>query len=428
MSFIACKPTGLFWHLADIHLDPDYVQGGDPLQPQGENCHYLQKDPKGPKAGPYGDFSCDAPITLVKSALNFMQTIPTDFILYTGDSAPHDIYTMVNRSFIENSNKNIANLLLKAFPNMEVFPSIGNHDVFPVDNAKPGPYWLYTDLALLWKHWLNSESLKTFLKGGYYSQLTRSNRSLRIVSLNTILWLSENVNATNYGSDPADQFNWLQETLHYSRKNSEKVYIIGHSPPGGYEQSIKYMNLWDIYNEQLLNIISQYSDVITGLIFGHTHIDSFRLLKSNTSENFQVVLNIAPSLTPWRNGWTNDTGNNPGLRLFKYNATDSTIINHYQFFANLTKANLLGRIDWKMEYDAVRAYGLKDYSVASWSKLLNLFSKEINGEIQSALFEKYVEYTKVSEHFDCDKICRFKIYCAIANLTTTGIVKCNQRK
>jgi ABC-type uncharacterized transport system fused permease/ATPase subunit len=125
---------------------------------------------------------------------------------------------MVNRSFIENSNKNIANLLLKAFPNMEVFPSIGNHDVFPVDNAKPGktlnlkqliyitlfghiksvfgpckwnfcnvihtqrqvfsirilffltciisgPYWLYTDLAVLWKHWLNSESLKTFLKG-----------------------------------------------------------------------------------------------------------------------------------------------------------------------------------------------------------------------------------------------------------------------
>lgn len=100
-----------------------------------------------------------------------------------------------------------------------------------------------------------------------------------------------------------------------------QVYIIGHSPPGGYEQSIKYMNLWDIYNEQLLNIISQYSDVITGLIFGHTHskntkiaiimyrtcidnifvtVDSFRLLKSNTSENFQVVMNIAPSLTPWR--------------------------------------------------------------------------------------------------------------------------------
>jgi hypothetical protein len=60
-----------------------------------------------------------------------------------------------------------------------------------------------------------------------------------------------------------------------------QVYIIGHSPPGGYEQSIKYMNLWGIYNEQLLNIISQYSDVINGLIFGHTHSKNTKIAYYN---------------------------------------------------------------------------------------------------------------------------------------------------
>ena len=62
--------------------------------------------------------------------------------LYVGDSAPHDIYSIVNQSFIQNSNKYITNLLLEAFPDTEVFPSIGNHDVFPVDEAKPGVFSL----------------------------------------------------------------------------------------------------------------------------------------------------------------------------------------------------------------------------------------------------------------------------------------------
>jgi len=36
---------------------------------------------------------------------------------------------------------------------------------FPFNIYNLGPYWLYTDLALLWKHWLNTESIKTFIKG-----------------------------------------------------------------------------------------------------------------------------------------------------------------------------------------------------------------------------------------------------------------------
>ncbi len=110
--------------------------------------------------------------------------------------------------------------------------------IFPSNINNLGPYWLYTDLAQLWKHWLNKDSIETFLKGkkktlkkrinwfhigGYYSQLTKLNDSLRIISLNTILWLSENINATDYGSDPADQFKWLQQTLQRSTDNKEKV-------------------------------------------------------------------------------------------------------------------------------------------------------------------------------------------------------------
>lgn len=47
---------------------------------------------------------------------------------------------------------------------------------------------------------------------------------LRLVSLNTNLYYSPNEVTVNM-SDPAGQFQWLQETLELSRQNMEKVSI-----------------------------------------------------------------------------------------------------------------------------------------------------------------------------------------------------------
>ena len=62
-----------FIHVSDFHIDPEY-----------SNHNSCKSVPEGDK--PYGDYLCDSPKILVKSAIKFMQKkFPTpDFILWTG--------------------------------------------------------------------------------------------------------------------------------------------------------------------------------------------------------------------------------------------------------------------------------------------------------------------------------------------------------
>ncbi|KAG8582603.1 hypothetical protein GDO81_008129, partial [Engystomops pustulosus] len=94
-------------------------------------------------------------------------------------------------------------------------------DQLPVSGSE-----IYTAVAEFWKPWLCEEALKTFRKGGYYSQVYKSSSKtshpLRIISLNTNLYYDPNKVTLNI-TDPADQLLWLEETLQFSRQNNEKV-------------------------------------------------------------------------------------------------------------------------------------------------------------------------------------------------------------
>lgn len=74
-------PTGKFWHISDLHLDPDYQVSEDPLKvcPSAGSQQV-------PNAGPWGDYLCDAPWILVNSSIYAMRDIAPepDFILWTG--------------------------------------------------------------------------------------------------------------------------------------------------------------------------------------------------------------------------------------------------------------------------------------------------------------------------------------------------------
>jgi hypothetical protein len=78
------------------------------------------------------------------------------------------------------------------------------------------------------------------------------------------------------GDDPAGQFAWLQKELALARQNSQKVYIMGHIPPGADKS---FGKLWvDDYITTYQQIVTSYSDVIQMQFFSHLHRDSFRLI------------------------------------------------------------------------------------------------------------------------------------------------------
>nr|XP_022905481.1 sphingomyelin phosphodiesterase-like isoform X2 [Onthophagus taurus] len=130
-------PTFKVLHLSDTHYDPYYLEGSnadcnEPL------CCRLTNGPAASKeqaAGKWGDYrKCDTPKRTVDNLLTHISdTHPDiDYILWTGDLPPHDIW---NQTKEENLNiiKETVKQMSDTFPNVPIFPALGNHESAPVN-------------------------------------------------------------------------------------------------------------------------------------------------------------------------------------------------------------------------------------------------------------------------------------------------------
>lgn len=59
---------------------------------------------------------------------------------------------------------------------------------------------------------------------------------------------------------------------------SSEVYVIAHVPIGYLPYAINTTAIRESYNEQLVKIFRNYSDVVQGQFYGHTHRDSIMVL------------------------------------------------------------------------------------------------------------------------------------------------------
>uniref|UniRef100_A0A8C9TG75 Sphingomyelin phosphodiesterase acid like 3A n=1 Tax=Scleropages formosus TaxID=113540 RepID=A0A8C9TG75_SCLFO len=264
--------TGKFWHISDLHLDATYHVSEDHSQVCLSSKGHEALNP-----GEFGDYMCDSPYELILSAFDFMKRSGqlTDFIIWTGDSPPHFLVEKLSTDIVVQILSNMTSTIRKYFPELMVYPALGNHDYWPQDQFPNSTNKIYQAAADLWEPWLKTEAIKTLRAGGFYSQLVQP--GLRVVSLNTNLYYSPNKVTTNM-TDPAGQFRWLMETLESSRQNAEKVYIIAHVPIGYLPQCNSTTAMREVHNERLVQIFRKYGDVIAGQFYGHTHRDSVMVL------------------------------------------------------------------------------------------------------------------------------------------------------
>nr|XP_040016958.1 acid sphingomyelinase-like phosphodiesterase 3a isoform X3 [Gasterosteus aculeatus aculeatus] len=209
--------AGRFWHITDLHLDPSYHLSPDPTK-----VCYSSKGAPATHAGPFGDFLCDSPYALIQSAFAHMAplTRPQDFIIWTGDSPPHVPAGELSTDAVVQVIGNMTQTIRQHFPNLTVYPALGNHDYWPQDQMPDSSNAIYEAAAQLWKPWLQPEALLTLSQGGFYSQLAKP--GLRVLSLNTILYYGPN-RATENVTDPAGQFRWLEATLQKAARSREKA-------------------------------------------------------------------------------------------------------------------------------------------------------------------------------------------------------------
>ena len=121
--------------MSDVHLDFQYTEGtisncGDILCCRESSGWPYKEEHKA--AGPWGAHYCDLPVPTYQSMLDYMvEEIDPDFVLWTGDNSAHDIWENTSEQEIAYTIK-VSDMLRETTKDREiqVYPSIGNHDVW----------------------------------------------------------------------------------------------------------------------------------------------------------------------------------------------------------------------------------------------------------------------------------------------------------
>lgn len=232
---------------------------------------------------------CDSPKPLIESTLDWLadnwMASPSDtdsdgagkgidFIIWTGDTARHDIDFTHPRNAPEifDYNRWALALVEQRFPGVPIVPNLGNNDIIPHNIMFPGPNSMTNAYEAVWKNHIPEDELLTFQDGGYFSKQVIAD-DLAVLSLNTLYWYD--ANAATRGckgrNDPGTiELDWMESTLDTYRNRSMQVQLIGHVPPtaGNY-----FPNCYERYTDMAL----RYQDTIVGQHFGHMNIDAWFL-------------------------------------------------------------------------------------------------------------------------------------------------------
>eukprot|EP01101_Sappina_pedata_P006065 TRINITY_DN2926_c0_g1_i2.p1 TRINITY_DN2926_c0_g1~~TRINITY_DN2926_c0_g1_i2.p1 ORF type:complete len:566 (+),score=196.98 TRINITY_DN2926_c0_g1_i2:28-1725(+) len=403
-----------FFQITDIHVDFDYKVGsvidcGLPLC-----CRDGIGGTPDNTTGLFGSYQdCDIPTTVVEYFLSFMtdisQQLDVEYVFWTGDSTPHDVWEETQDMQLGRLQE-MTNMIAAASPNVAVYPCFGNHDTFPVDQFADTPQnkWLMSNVTAMWKQWIPKDSQKTMLKGGYYDALIEN--GLRLISMNTMYCDSNNFWLWLDVDDPTGQLAWMQSVLAQAQSNGEKVWIIGHIPPG---DGGCHSDYWQVY----YNMISQYNETIVGQFFGHTHRDMFMVFNEQTDDLTPIgAAFVAPSMTTYG-------GINPSIRLFEYDSDSKQLLDFTQYFFNLTQANQDGHIVIEKEYSMRETYGIADLSPASMKSLIAKLDSN------DALFQQFYQQITALAPVNpsvCEGDCKANIICELANVLPSQQEMCMQ--
>lgn len=360
-----------------------------------------------PDAGVFGDFLCDSPYRLIQSALRHTASLiePHDFIIWTGDSPPHVAVELLSTDEVIDVIRNLTETIRLTFPRLPVYPALGNHDYWPQDQLPASPNAVYQAAAELWSPWLQPEALETLKTGGFYSQQVAP--GLRVVSLNTVLYYPPDQAASSQ-SDPGGQFLWLEETLQEAAQSLEKVYVIAHVPVGYLPFARNTTALLPAHNERLLSIFRRHAHVIAGQFYGHTHRDSVMVLLDHRGEPVSSVF-VSPAVTPFKHA-EEPYSNNPAVRMYLYSREDYGVLDIWQYFLNLTEANLSQRADWRLEYVMTSSFGMGDLRPPSLLRLALSLRLRPSGAFRVYFLHHTVSYADASL---CDADCFLSQVCSV---------------
>lgn len=297
------------------------------------------------------------------------------------------------RSFVEKTMDYITGELDAILPGVPVYVALGNNDSDCGDYRLDahGEFLRVTgkDVTRSFPAAEREGAQDSFAAGGYYSvSLPAPVENARLLVLNDIFMSSHYATCAGK-ADPAAadaQIAWLRQQLAEAREHKQKIWVMGHIPPGvdlystmrrltdvcGGQKPVMFLS-----SEKMADALTEYSDVIELAIFGHTHMDEIKLLKDDSrssSARKSIAVKVVPSISPINR-------NNPSFTIAQIDPATATLTD-YKVFAASNQTGVDAK--WKEEYDFAGSYHKTAFSSSSVSKLVAGFAADAGAKTDAS--------------------------------------------
>jgi len=282
----------------------------------------------------------------------------------------------------------IALQLRQTFSHTPIYFALGNNDSGCNDYGEdPDSDFLHAAAANFSADALSPANRSAILHefphlGNYVVTLPAPIRNTRLIVVHDIFGSRKYAKCSGApGTDAAtEQVAWLRAQLTAARAAHQNVWVMAHIPPGidAYSTFVNHRDVCAgkapvmfLGSEDLANTLADFPDIIRLALFGHTHMDEFRVFVTPSGT---IPVKLVPSITPVN-------GNNPAFTLAQINPLSATLKDYTVYSAD----NQTG-IDtkWAEEYRFSTTYHLPDLSGASLDKLTASFVDDKSGSTDAS--------------------------------------------
>jgi sphingomyelin phosphodiesterase acid-like 3 len=388
----------------------------------------------------------DTSYDLLQSSLQAMRTRQPDakFMTVSGDLMAHAFSCRFKALLPQSTQSDYQAFALKTlsfvvsslqatFPKMPIYLALGNNDSGCSDYKLDTGSDFLTQAGKIVAEALppaqRQDAIKQFGEGGYYSvAMAAPMKNTRILVVNDV-FLSPKF--TTCGGMPnaaaaSTEMDWLKQELASAQQAGQKVWILGHIPPGidAYSTVARMKNICAgakpvmfLSSGVMEDLMLEHASAIRLGIFAHTHMDELRLLQpeggdpSPTAEH-SVVLKLVSSISPI-------DGNNPSFTVASINPSTATLEDYKVFVAS----NQTGiGATWPEEYDYARTYREPQFSPVTVKDLIAKF--QADREAKQAISQDYIR-----DYFPGDRSRELTPFwppyvCSLANSTAKSYAAC----
>ena len=348
----------------------------------------------------------DTSFALYQSSLHAMQSraVGAKFVTVSGDLISHSFSCKFNavlphaapdayKSFVGKTLSFVIQELNETFPGVPVYFALGNNDSDCGDyQIDPHSSFLADTGKEFTKNFPESErsaAQQNFATAGYYSvSLPAPMEDTRLLVLNDS-FMSKKYTTCGGKADQAgadEQIAWLQQQLALARTNKEKIWVMGHIPPGIdlHGTVTKFIDVCSgqkpamfLSSEKMADTLAEYGDVVELALFGHTHMDEMRLLRNEseaTASKGGVPLKMVGSITPV-------DGNTPSFTVAQIDPATAALVD-FRVFEASNKSGI--DATWKEEYDFAHSYHAPAFDAATVGKLTAGFQADTSAKTEAS--------------------------------------------